>query len=243
MLVLAASGVTVGACSLVYDLGSFSGSRPDVTLADGAPGANGDGADAGNGSVDGAGPVDGSTAVDAGQDAGPDAPAGCVVQSTNTKTPNGSAVSGGGGAWSAISKSHLEDGTGATVVLVADGTSQTLLVYDFSFAVPGGASIRGVQVQVRARGVASDPEDIRDEELRLAPGGVPGGQDLASARYAVTFVTRDYGGPTNLWSLALTPAIVNSSTFGVAFRTGNHGVSAGTAEVDAIRVTVFYCPP
>lgn len=238
-LVLVASGVMVGACSLAYDLGSLSGGA-DQTLVDG-----GDGGSAAEGSVDGAGPVDGSTAVDGGPDAGPDAPTGCVVESTNAKMPNGSAVTGGGAPWTAIGKAHLEDGTGATAVLnpLADDTSQTMLVYDFSFAVPGGASIRGVQVQIRARGAATDPEEIRDEDIRLTPGGVPSGQNLATSKYATNFVTRDYGGPTNLWGVTLTPAMVNAATFGVAFQARNHGVPTGTAEIDAIRVTVFYCPP
>lgn len=97
--------------------------------------------------------------------------------------------------------------------------SHLLVARDFGFAIPGGATIVGVEAellghwQFAAANVAL---------CQLFAGGVVVGSDnkasasgafpLGSPAAAVAF-----GGPADLWGATLTPAVVNDPGFGVAF--------------------------
>lgn len=52
-----------------------------------------------------------------------------------------------------------------------------------------------------------------------------------------------YGGPTDKWGCALTPAWINSPYFGVGIQARNNNASSRTASIDHIRITVYYHVP
>lgn len=236
----------LGGCALAYDFTALSaGDESALSSEGGEAGASSDAERAGDGSVadpDGSASLDASDAADVAVDAPPDAPPGCTVTTAGPLLPGTTGLASSGVAWSSLSSAQTEDSVASVASLtVASDESSLLVVRQFGFAVPAGASIRGVRVSVRGKATASDPEDVRDEELKLVVGGAVAGASLDTAKWSSAYVTRDYGGPTNLWGLALTPAIVNDPQFGAAFRAKYHGATSGTAEVDVIRVAVYYC--
>ncbi len=107
---------------------------------------------------------------------------------------------------------------------------------DFGFAVPVGATITGVTVEI-TRSEGAFPGTF-DAVVRLIKGGVISGTDNSSpTRWPESFGAATYGG--DLWGLALTPADVNASDFGVNLQATLTTADA-FAFVDAIRVKVNY---
>ncbi len=164
--------------------------------------------------------------------------AGATVTAHNTgyKLPTAPAQDSSSGSlpWSSINLITAKDGSPT----VAHGTSANtwrLQALDFGFAVPVGATITGVTVEItKAGGVASG---VFDAIVKLIKGGSIVGTDNSSlAAWPTTFAAATYGG--DLWGTTLTPADVNAADFGVNIQaqiTGNT-----SAFVDAIRVRVNY---
>ncbi len=222
------AGALLCACSALYDLSSFSEGSADDGGASADVGAGPDGGvrDGDATPVDGALDSGGSTTdapVDAPVDAKADSP--CTLKTTFGKTPGFVQVDSDGVAWTNLDGVKVEDGASTTALLSpASADSQFLLVRGFGFTIPAGASIRGVQVQVRARAVATNPADVEDDEVTSA------------------LTSRFYGGTTALWGLSLTPAVINDGNFGVAYAAKYNGATGtGSIEVDVIKVAVTYC--
>lgn len=94
-----------------------------------------------------------------------------------------------------------------------------------------------------------------DTVVSLIKGGTVSGSNLSTgAAIPTTQSTRTFGGSSNLWGLTLTPADVNSSTFGVAYvsttntpvisnylQATNFGFAIpSTATINGITVTMVY---
>ena len=144
--------------------------------------------------------------------------------------------------WLSPAEAIVEDGATALVRVTSGSPSSYLAATGFGFAVPATAHVTGITVTVvRA---ARDPGSIHDSAMRLVEGGVIGTTDRAVGTAWSTFYTAVvYGGPTDLWGDVLTPADVNGASFGAAIRTAYSNVSGNNdAGVDAMRVTVRYCP-
>src|SRR6185437_4979741 len=126
--------------------------------------------------------------------------------------------------------------------------SDIITASNFGFSIPSNATITGVTVSI-LRGIqGSDPEPtpgIVDLQVQLTSNGSTTlGQNKADTTnpWSVGEMTwKEYGGSSDLWSATLTPAIVNSSTFGVFFACKlQTGATAQTANLDMIEVTVCY---
>jgi len=172
-----------------------------------------------------------------------DAPSCSLV--TVKATPASTMTGGGPGpGWLFSGSLASQDDVGARVDLTSNGTtnsrSEPLFGTDLGFAIPLGAEVRGVTLHVRRRAPKPSNEDVRDDEVRLALNGQADGDNRAVHPWPDGFITVQYGGPTDTWGMALTPAIVNQSSFGVALRAANFG-SAGFAFVDTIEVEVTFC--
>ena len=158
--------------------------------------------------------------------AGPNSPGTLANDATAGTTP-----------WSNASNAASSNNVYATVLLAAFVESQYLLATNFGFAIPSGATINGILVEVEGKsGLGGATYDL---EALIVRSGVIGADNKA---VATGFGTSDayvsYGGAADLWSLSWTDSIINASDFGFAFRVFTE--DGDTVSVDHIRITVGY---
>ncbi|PIR83472.1 hypothetical protein COU19_00005, partial [Candidatus Kaiserbacteria bacterium CG10_big_fil_rev_8_21_14_0_10_56_12] len=154
------------------------------------------------------------------------------VQNGNTF---GTDTSVGTVTWNNPSKAQYSDDSYATDGGLA-GTTYYLTAKNFGFAIPAGATISGVQVDVEMKTIGAT--NAVDNSVKLIKGGAISGTDKATGAYLATVDTyRTYGGSGDLWGNTLTPADVNASTFGVGVSLTRGG---SLTYIDHIRMTVYY---
>ena len=167
-----------------------------------------------------------------------------IASITNPTSSNGagtgSDVSGiGTQAWSNPGNITSPDTTYATVD-TSLGDSHYLEASSFGFNVPTGATILGVELNITRHRSSGGVSGVVDTSVRLVKGGVISGTNEASATgWTTGDLTVTYGGSTDLWGLALTPADVNASNFGAVLAVATNAV-AGVASVDYMSITVYY---
>ena len=146
--------------------------------------------------------------------------------------------------WSNPGNALVSDNARATVSLSAGGSSsEDLTATGFGFSIPSTATVVGVEVAVERRRTGGNTEDT---SVRLVTASGPVGADKADTgtNWPTTDTVKTYGGAADAWSAGLTPADVNGSGFGVRLSAENDGLlSSSTAEVDDVRVTVYYTVP
>lgn len=176
----------------------------------------------------------------------PDAPwQGMGTVSGNTMPPGTAADNATVGtiAWTSPSNASQFDGTTTTNVVTASAVSHYLKLTNFGFAIPGGATIFGIMVDV-FRNKSAGSGVLADNSIKLVKAGTISGTDHAmTTTWPGSITLASYGNKAggDLWGLALTPTDVNDSTFGVALsvkETG--GASSATAAIDYVRMTVFF---
>lgn len=131
----------------------------------------------------------------------------------------------------------------------------------FGFSIPAGATILGVQAIISKDQVSSAATGAvtTDKSVKLIVGGAPAGTDHAdhATPWLVVVLgtdpsggrTSSYGSSTDLWGLALTPAVVNDPGFGVAIAPQETGTFAGGdwAEINQtpfpVTLVIFYETP
>ncbi len=113
----------------------------------------------------------------------------------------------------------------------------------FGFAIPAGAVINGITVNITRQSDRTSNGGSRDFAMRLVKAGVIGTTDRATTtQYTTAFVTEPHGGAVDLWGDTWTAADINSNTFGTAFRAikpSNNGPSH-VIDVDSIQIVVDY---
>jgi hypothetical protein len=122
-----------------------------------------------------------------------------------------------------------------------DAQTNCLRATNFGFALPSGAVITGITVQIEKRG--SFGSNVQDNGLRLLKGGVEVGSNYA--QFGIPWGTLDsyytYGGCLNLWGTTWTPADINSPNFGLVFASIDYACSVNnTSFIDHVMVTVCY---
>lgn len=151
-------------------------------------------------------------------------------------------ASAGAAAWTNPGNASGSDDIYATATPGAGQETHYLVATNFGFAVPGGATITHIKVEIEA--AADQVNAVIDWEVLLVLGGmVFSGVNVASGAALGTVDTvRTYAGNALYWSVAgFTPAIVNDATFGVAVRYKNTSGAGRTVLVDSIKLTVI-CP-
>jgi hypothetical protein len=113
--------------------------------------------------------------------------------------------------------------------------SDYLYFYDLGFQIPATAQILGVEV-IHTRGGCNSGSWVIDT-LHLAYNGAA--QGLSFRDSASTNETDTLGSTYDTWGLALTPAIVNSNSFGVMINTTGTGICT-FGQFD-VRINVYYC--
>ena len=117
---------------------------------------------------------------------------------------------------------------------------------NFGFAIPGTATIDGVEMRYRRREV-SGTDNVSTSRCRIIKGGTIHSANVstmntsewAQAGSEAGSETITEGGPTNLWGVTLTPSDVNASDFGIAISPDMSGTTPD-ARIDFIQVDVYY---
>lgn len=218
-------GVFVGGCAAIV------GIRPVEVDATEAPDASAPEGDASNG-------------VDAASEDVPPVDAGCTSKSTTSRRGAAAASeTSGDKSWSQPENALVSDGAGAQYgFLQLMETSPLLTVRSFGFDVPLGARITGVTVHIDR---TANQTVVKDASIVLLSDG-PIGDNRKRPDTWTRPTTSDYGGPSDGWNADLTPALVNSPSFGVGVA-AVFDLSAGfvspppRADVDGITMVVTYC--
>ena len=144
----------------------------------------------------------------------------------------------------AMSAVEVNDGTACYAdVPSASRTSDILRVTNFKFNVPSDATIKGVTVRVKRRQSGSGPIAY-DNLVKLVYNGNERGDNRASTDvWPQSFATKTYGGSSTNWNANLTPAMVNSSTFGVDIQFYNASSYSLSAFIDYIDIKIDYTIP
>lgn len=126
----------------------------------------------------------------------------------------------------------------------AVATTHYLKATGFGFAIPAGATIKGITVAVERK--TNKVQVLRwaaDSIVRLVKAGAVAGDNKADTvtHWTLADVTVAYGGSADLWGLPLTAEDINDASFGVAISVYCYDtVVATVAFVDSISVTVEY---
>lgn len=155
----------------------------------------------------------------------------------------GANISGSGTDWDNPSNITAEDSNYAYADINKNGgLSDYLRATNFSFSVPSGATVDGVEVQIHKEGETSVQYD---EYVYLVEGGsiISGCENKAQSTPwpETTPATSTYGGTSDTWSCSLSDTIVNSSTFGVQIMAEHQGLTNRRwVAVYWIKIKVYY---
>lgn len=164
---------------------------------------------------------------------------------TQIRTPNTcSSVGGAGPSWNSTAQAQTNDGQYA-IVTIDGSASEYLQCTNYGFAIPLGATINGITVNIERASDRDSNGGSRDEAVRTVKGGVIGTADRASAAvYTTTDTVQPHGGAADMWGQTWTVADINASNFGAAFRTikPTSNGPEHDVRVDLIEITVDYTP-
>lgn len=143
-------------------------------------------------------------------------------------------------AWANADRITAGDGESASAAGMPTGSPTVLLIgKGFGFAIPPDATIDGITVEIVRSSIGSRCGDVL---VSLLSDGLVDGDNRAdfTTVWPATAAAKAYGGPTDLWGLALTPADVNDPEFGVGVQCVKAIAGPGGARVDYLSVTVHY---
>ena len=182
----------------------------------------------------------------------PTAPsASTMTGAMSTITPKGGSTfaddtSIGTCTWSNTDRVVASDDSRSTCGTGTNADTHYLKATGFNFAIPTGATITGIKVEIEAG--ANYFGGVTENSIKIVKGGTITGTEKSTGRTmegpSVEFAPPidayySYGGSTDLWGLTWTAADINSSSFGIA--ASYHGAYAGSsAVVDHMRITVYY---
>jgi CSLREA domain-containing protein len=151
----------------------------------------------------------------------------------------------GTAAWTLPGNAYRTDNTYATASV--DGTtSEYLYCRNFGFALPAGATIQGIVIDVERKSNSTSNGGSRDASVRLvnAAGTVVGNDNATTTLYTTSDLVEAHGSSGDLWGVSWAVADINDPDFGVVFAATkpSSAGAAHTVTVDHIRVTVYYSP-
>lgn len=122
--------------------------------------------------------------------------------------------------------------------------SHWLKATSFGFAIPTGATVSGIQVDVLRRGDGTG-RPVVDNAVRLIKAGTiqtPDKADTITPWPDGGYAYKTYGGATDLWSGTWAPADINNANFGFAISATlpSGGSTTRTGYIDYLRMTVYY---
>lgn len=146
--------------------------------------------------------------------------------------------SGGNVAWTNPSNALVEDGTTAQSLNIGGGNvSNQLIVKTFGFTIPSTAIIDGIVMEVKCNANRGSTPNV----FLNYNGGTSKAPTASNPNWGVTGLTwLTYGGPTDLWGKAWTPADINDALFGGSISASPFSGSGWTYDVDSVRITVYW---
>lgn len=157
----------------------------------------------------------------------------------SSATTSGS--NGGTIAWNNVSLILVDDGSVATCPLTPGQISVYAVATGFGFSIPANATIVGIQVDIKEADSIGFPGNIETNTVAITKAGVFFTKTPAD-NWPTTLAYVTYGSASDLWGTTWTPAQINAATFGAA-QSAFCNISADTAQIDAIRITVTYTLP
>lgn len=119
--------------------------------------------------------------------------------------------------------------------------SELLVASNFGFAIPAGATIDGITVEIDRRSIILNSG--KDNRVQLATGttfaSLVGTNKASATVWPTTSTIATYGGAADTWTAGLTAAQVNAVGFAV-FLSSHANIANADIGVDFIRVTVDY---
>lgn len=148
-------------------------------------------------------------------------------------------------AWTSPGNAAAQDDVYASANVTAADVTEYLKATGFGFAIPAGANVDGIQVEVE-RYASASPNGAEDELVHIVKGGtVQTAANRATATDwpagADTDTYASSGGPTDLWGVAWDASDINAAGFGAAIAAV--GLASVQVEIDHVRITVYYTPP
>lgn len=156
----------------------------------------------------------------------------------NSPTSVSQVEDGETGLWLNINNILLSDNV-YTTAEGGLGFSNALVITNFLFDIPVGATIDGVLVEVES---FADDTNCSIDSISLYNTTYIGDFKFGSSLSAVESYV-PFGGPSDKWGATLTPEIVNSSTFGIILRAGYYDfpfLETGIVSVDHVKMTITY---
>ncbi len=113
------------------------------------------------------------------------------------------------------------------------GSSQ----YGFNIPV---STITGIMAEVQRRCTNANGL-VRDSTIKLLKAGVPVGANKATNTvWPTAFAYQSYGSSSDLWGTTWTSADINNTNFGLYLTAYEVAPTTVTADVDHVRITVYY---
>ncbi len=137
------------------------------------------------------------------------------------------------------SSATSSDNSYASAILLLNEVTNYLKVTNFNLNVPIHSTIDGVVVEIERNSTILN--SITDNAIRLVlpPGSLGSTNQSAGATWANADAYATFGSSTSVWGETLTPIDVNDKNFGVVI-SGAATLLAGTAQIDHVRMTVYY---
>lgn len=183
----------------------------------------------------------------------------CIASPANNPGASTSVATGGSDiAFTSTTNCYSADNsftTAATLITLFSGQTANLQATNFGFNIPAGATICGIEVQVKkmANNVGIIPivlleSYVTDLNVQIIKGGTLIGDNYAQpahwANASNNYAT--YGGNGDTWNVgSLTAADVNASNFGVSFSAEINDLASllPSVNIDHIDMTIHYIPP
>lgn len=121
----------------------------------------------------------------------------------------------------------------------SDELEKTLRSSSHGFAIPGGATINGIEAFVGRRN-STGGGLVVDNVIQLVKAGTPVGTNKSAAvAWPTAEAEASYGGAADLWGTTWTDTEINATGFGLDINPLNSG-SSQNAQVDYVKITVHY---
>lgn len=151
-------------------------------------------------------------------------------------------------SWTSVTNIYTDNTSNAQMSTAT--TTPYVLPYlrgsTFNFAIPSGATIEGVQAQI-AYATQTVESLYTETEVRLSWGASAStlaATNKGSGTFMVSNQTYTYGGVSDLWgetSATITPAVVNSSDFGLLLKVSRaSGTTSRAVPVDFFALDITY---